>query len=299
VSAPAIYRVEHRTHYLYETRVSTSQHIACLEPRELPVQHVRQFTLAADPQPARMIRRIDYFGNILHQFQLLGPHDELSVITESLVEVGPRVTRLQPDATIAWEHARDRVARPPSAVACEVVQYAGRSAKVAVTPDIAAFARDSFPPGRPVLEGAIHLMRRIHGEFTFDPTATTPATPVSKVLTERRGVCQDFAHFQIACLRALGLAARYVSGYLLTDPPPGQPRLIGADASHAWLAIYIPDTGWVDLDPTNDLIPDQRHITIGWGRDYGDVTPLRGVLLGGASHQLLVGVSVVPMEDAP
>ena len=138
-------------------------------------------------------------------------------------------------------------------------------------------------------------MHRIHDEFRFDPSATTITTPVTRVLEERHGVCQDFAHLQISCLRSLGLPARYVSGYLLTDPPPGQPRLIGADASHAWLSVHCPRHGWVDLDPTNALLPDARHITLGWGRDYGDVSPLRGVMLGGAEHTLTVGVSVVPV----
>ena len=149
------------------------------------------------------------------------------------------------------------------------------------------------PPGRPLLDGAGALMHRIHDEFTFDPEATTP---VAKVLADRRGVCQDFAHFQIACLRAMGLAARYVSGYLLTDPPPGLPRLIGADASHAWVSVFCPANGWVNLDPTNGVRVAERHVTVAWGRDYSDVTPLRGVLPGGNEHQLVVGVSVVPLD---
>ena len=140
-------------------------------------------------------------------------------------------------------------------------------------------------------------MHRIHREFTFDPGATTITTPVTRVLAERRGVCQDFAHLQIGCLRSLGLPARYVSGYLLTDPPPGQPRLVGADASHAWLSVCCPRLGWVDLDPTNDVLPSQRHVTLAWGRDYGDVSPLRGVVLGGRAHTLHVGVSVTPAEE--
>ena len=167
-----------------------------------------------------------------------------------------------------------------------------------IAPELERFARASFPAGRPVLGGAIDLMHRIHAEFRFDPSATTITTPVTRVLAERHGVCQDFAHLQISCLRALGLPARYVSGYLLTDPPAGQPRLIGADASHAWLSVRCPHHGWVDLDPTNDVIVDRRHVTIAWGRDYGDVSPLRGVLLGGAEHTLTVGVSVVPIEAA-
>ncbi len=175
-------------------------------------------------------------------------------------------------------------------------QFAYASPYVVIAPELERFARVSFPPGRSVLGGAIDLMHRIHAEFRFDPSATTVTTPVTRVLAERHGVCQDFAHLQISCLRALGLRARYVSGYLLTDPPAGQPRLIGADASHAWVSVRCPHHGWVDLDPTNDVIVDRRHVTIAWGRDYGDVSPLRGVLLGGAEHTLTVGVSVVPIE---
>ena len=175
-------------------------------------------------------------------------------------------------------------------------QFAYASPYVVIAPELERFARASFPPGRSVLAGAIDLMHRIHAEFRFDPSATTVTTPVTRVLAERHGVCQDFAHLQISCLRALGLSARYVSGYLLTDPPAGQPRLIGADASHAWVSVRCPHHGWVDLDPTNDVIVDRRHVTIAWGRDYGDVSPLRGVLLGGAEHTLTVGVSVVPIE---
>jgi transglutaminase-like putative cysteine protease len=288
-------RIEHETRYEYESRVSTSQHVAWLEPRELPFQRVRSFDLLVDPKPARLIRRIDYFGNVVHQFELLRPHDELSVLGRSRVEVEPRRDpESGPDPP--WEQVRVWLTHTPAERATEIVQYLGRSPQVLPTPEIAAFALESFIAGRPLLEGAVDLMHRIHREFTFDPAATTPATPVSRVLVDRRGVCQDFAHFQVACLRAMGLAARYVSGYLLTDPPPGQPRLIGADASHAWVSVYVPQGGWVDLDPTNDVIVGQGHVTIGWGRDYGDVTPLRGVLLGGERHKLFVGVSVVPLD---
>lgn len=292
-------RVEHHTRYKYDTRVSTSQHIACLEPRVLPNQRVDTFELEVDPAPARLLRRTDYFGNTLHQFQLLRPHDELSVIARSRVEVEPRATA-QPDGSagnVTWEESRAWLTHAPPDLGRDVGQYIGPSPRVEESSAIAAFARDSFESGRPLFDAAIDLMHRIHHEFVFDPTATTPTTPVSRVLEDRRGVCQDFAHFQIACLRSLGLAARYVSGYLLTDPPPGQPRLIGADSSHAWLSVYVPDTGWIDLDPTNDVLVGERHVTIGWGRDYSDVTPLRGVLLGGARHQLFVGVSVSPVED--
>jgi transglutaminase-like putative cysteine protease len=289
------YQVEHKTRYVYETAVSTSHHIACLEPRELPYQHLQSFELSIDPMPARLVRRVDYFGNVRHQFQLLGPHDQLTVTAAGVIDLYPRRARAI-GGIGPWESAREWFRDPPRDAMLDVPQYLGPSPQVVIDREIEGFARESFLPGRTVYDGAIELMHRIHSGFTFDPTATTPSTPVANVLAERRGVCQDFAHFQIACLRSLGLAARYVSGYLRTEPPPGQPRQAGADASHAWVSVFVPGMGWVDLDPTNDTVVDQGHVTIGWGRDYSDVTPLRGVLLGGARHRLLVGVSVIPLH---
>jgi transglutaminase-like putative cysteine protease len=191
---------------------------------------------------------------------------------------------------------RDGAAFQPGRPCEEPAEFLFESPYVQLTPELAAFARTSFAPGRPLLAAAIDLMHRIHDEFTFDPSATSITTPVSRVLTERGGVCQDFAHLQIACVRSLGLAARCVSGYLLTDPPPGQARLVGADASHAWVSVWCPHYGWVDLDPTNAVLPDWRHVTTAWGRDYGDVSPLRGVVLGNSAHELYVGVNVAPVS---
>lgn len=292
---PALYRVEHITRYAYASVVSTSQHLAYLRPRELPRQHVHWHELEVEPRPAEAGQRADYFGNLADRFTVLRPHTELRVSGRSVVEVRPAWPRPDPAQSPAWEVLRDALAYRKSAPGHPAAQYAYASPYVAVSSDVAEFARPSFPAGRPLLVAAIDLMRRIHAEFRFDPAATTITTPVARVLAERRGVCQDFAHVQIACLRSLGLPARYVSGYLLTDPPPGQPRLAGADASHAWLSVPCPRLGWVDLDPTNDVLPDRRHVTLAWGRDYGDVSPLRGVLLGGTQHTLHVGVSVVPL----
>jgi transglutaminase-like putative cysteine protease len=202
------------------------------------------------------------------------------------------------DASAPWETVRDELCYHRGAAYDAASEFSFPSPYAATAAELARFARDSFAPERPVVEAAVHLMHRIHEEFTFDPGSTTIATPVTRVLADRRGVCQDFAHLQIGCLRSLGLAARCVSGYLLTEPPPGQPRLVGADASHAWLSIWCPRRGWVDLDPTNDVLPSHRHVTLAWGRDYGDVSPLRGVVLGGRKHTLHVGVSVTPaLED--
>jgi len=290
----AFYRIDHETRYRYASRVSTSQHVAYLRPRALARQRVHRQEISVDPPPARWTRRTDYFGNAVDQFTLLQPHTELTVRAETLVEV-IAAPPAEPGRSAPWEEARDALVYRQGVFAGEAAEYAFASPFVAVDPEMADFARPSFPPGRPLLAAAIELMHRIHTEFRYDPEATTITTPISRVLAERRGVCQDFAHVQIACLRALGLAARYVSGYLLTTPPPGQPRLQGADASHAWLAVHCPRSGWVELDPTNDLVPDRQHIALGWARDYGDVTPLRGVILGGARHTLSVGVSVVPL----
>ena len=295
---PALYQVEHQTRYVYGFPVDTSRHMACLRPRELPYQHVRSHALAIVPEPSEVNEQADYFGNTVYRFQLLRQHTELAVNSRSTVEVFPRAATVSPDASPPWEELRRALRRPAGALAMDVATFAYASPHVIRATEIAQFARASFPAGRPLLAGAIDLMHRIHDEFVFDASATNVATPVTRVLADRRGVCQDFAHFHIACLRSLGMAARYVSGYLLTDPPPGQPRLVGADASHAWAAVYCPHNGWVDLDPTNGLVVDQRHVTIGWGRDYGDVSPLRGVLLGGGDgHRLYVGVSVTPISN--
>lgn len=291
----ARYRVEHETTYRYRASVSTSQHVACLRPRSLPYQQVAWSGIEVEPVPARTARRVDYFGNLVDHFDVLKSHNELTVWGRSLVEVEPRPA---PDAddTPAWEEVQTRLAYKKGTPATDASRFAYPSPYVERDAHLEEFARPSFPPGQPILAGAVDLMHRIHAEFRFDPEATTIATPVRRVLAEKKGVCQDFAHLQIAALRSLGLPARYVSGYLLTDPAPGQPRLVGADASHAWLAVHCPEVGWVDLDPTNDVLPSQRHVTLAWGRDYGDVSPLRGVILGGAQHRLHVGVSVTPLE---
>jgi transglutaminase-like putative cysteine protease len=292
---PALYAIEHETRYQYRTRVSTSQHVAYLRPRDLISQRVHSYSLALAPEPSETSERVDYFGNCARHFTMLAPHAELCVTSRSLVEVSGRAVDLDPELSDPWEHARDALVYRKGAAVGEAAQFAYSSRYITIAPEMAAFGRDAFTPGRPLVAACLALMHRIYTEFTFDPAATTITTPVTQVLANRHGVCQDFAHLQISCMRSLGLAARYVSGYLLTNPPPGKPRLTGADASHAWVSVHCPVLGWVDLDPTNDLICDLRHITVAWGRDYGDVSPLRGVILGGTQHTLKVGVSVVPV----
>jgi transglutaminase-like putative cysteine protease len=293
----AFYRIEHVTRYRHSGGVSMSQHVAYLTPRELGRQRLLWHELDVDPMPAGRLRRIDYFGNTVDQFTILTPYDELAVAGRSLVNVTAAEPPVAFDASEPWETVRDALRHRRGEPFVDASQFSCASPYATTAPELAAFARQSFTAGRPVLAAAAHLMHRIHDEFTFDPESTTIATPVTKVLAQHRGVCQDFAHLHVACLRSLGLAARYISGYLLTDPPPGQPRLVGADASHAWLAVWCPSAGWVDLDPTNDVIPSLRHVTLAWGRDYGDVSPLRGVVLGGGGHSLRVGVSVLPATE--
>ena len=289
------YAIEHVTTYVHGGGASTSQHVAYLAPREVSSQRVIEHSVTTDPAASDETLRTDYFGNPVRYFTILTPYSRLEVASHSVIDVcrGPA---FQVETSPPWEAVRDALRYRPDVPCADATEFLFRSPYVAVAPELAAFAGTEFVPGRPVLEAAVALMRRIHAEFTFDPAATSVTTPVTRVLTERHGVCQDFAHLQIACLRSVGLAARYVSGYLLTDPPPGQPRLIGADASHAWLSVYCPEQGWMDLDPTNDVVPALRHITLAWGRDYGDVSPLRGVALGGDDHAPQVGVSVVLVD---
>lgn len=297
----AVYRIEHETRYVHAGGVSTSQHLAYLMPRTLPRQRVRSHALAITPEPASGVQRLDYFGNLVAQFTILTPYDEMRVVARSVVEVTAIEPPIALDASAPWEAVRDELSYQRGAPYEGAAEFSYSSPYVATASELAAFARESFAPERPLVAAAVDLMRRIHSEFTFEPGSTTIATPVTRVLTDRHGVCQDFAHLQIGGLRSLGLAARYVSGYLLTEPPPGQPRLVGADASHAWLSVWCPRLGWVDLDPTNDVLPSERHVTLAWGRDYGDVSPLRGVVLGGQEHTLHVGVSVTPAaeDEAP
>jgi transglutaminase-like putative cysteine protease len=298
-----LYDVEHQTRYVHAGRVSTSRHLGYLTPRMLPRQAVHRHAISIDPHPADCATRHDVFGNSVTQFSILTPYIELGVTSRSLVEVWPRSPSgqdIDPEASLAWEDVRESGVFRANAPCDEAAEFRYRSPYVELAAELADFARPALTPRRPLLAAAIGLMHRIHDEFRFDAGATSVTTPVSRVLAERGGVCQDFAHLQIACLRSFGLAARYVSGYLLTDPPPGQNRLVGADASHAWLSVWCPPYGWVDLDPTNAVLPDWRHVTTAWGRDYGDVSPLRGVVLGSADHELYVGVSVVPVHaDKP
>jgi transglutaminase-like putative cysteine protease len=285
------YRITHKTAYRYSEPASLSQNELYLHPRETARQRVHNFQLQVNPSPEYLHRRVDYFGNTVSVFMVQQPHDELVMTAESIVETAsPTVSHDL--ASPQWESVARRMAVHDRADELEAVQFVFESPLITLSDDVNAYARASFPPGKPVLAGAMDLMRRVFTEFAYDKSATTVDTPVDRVLADKKGVCQDFSHLTIGCLRSLGLAARYVSGYLETQPPPGKPKLVGADASHAWLSLFVPDLGWVDLDPTNNLIPGERHITLAWGRDYGDVSPVKGVVMGGGTHNLSVMVDV-------
>jgi transglutaminase-like putative cysteine protease len=287
-----IHHVVHVTEYLYSERVSTSHHDLHLLPRQTPEQTCLHEELEISPAPAMRRERTDDFGNRCTYVEIHEPHNNLRVTSRADVEVAPHAPL--PAASAPWESVRDGVRAGADAEARTARAFAYASPHVPASAAARAYALPSFGAGRGVVEAARELTTRIHADFVYDSGATTNATPVDEVLRLRRGVCQDFAHVQITCLRALGLAARYVSGYLVTRPPPGKPRLVGADASHAWLAVFAPGHGWIPFDPTNDLVPGEQHITVAWGRDYSDVTPVRGVVMGGGRHDLWVSVDVAP-----
>jgi transglutaminase-like putative cysteine protease len=238
---------------------------------------------------------LDYYGNQLSFFTIQEPHKQLVVEARSQVSLDPE-RRSIPPTSPPWEEVARELPEDRTAPALEAYQFVFESPRIRPSPEFAAYAERSFTRRRPLVEALLDLTARIHHDFQFDSKATNVRTPTEEVFRKRRGVCQDFAHLQIACLRSLNLAARYVSGYLRTYPPPGRPRLIGADASHAWVSAFCPGTGWLDVDPTNNLVVGDGHVTLGWGRDYGDVSPLRGLILGGRDHTLKVSVDVEPLS---
>jgi transglutaminase-like putative cysteine protease len=286
-----LYEITHTTTYDYLGDVSVSHHLLKLAPRHYFRQDCLAHNLEIFPQPGTLSVHRDYFVNVSHFVGIESPHQQLAIKSRSRVAVGLAFTP-EPLETPPWETVRSRCRDDHSGQALEAHEFTYASPLVPLGDNFHDYARISFPKERPVLDAVSDLTRRIHEDFTFDAGATTVTSPVADVFKSRRGVCQDFAHFQIACLRSIGLPARYVSGYIETDPPPGRPKLRGADASHAWVSFFCPSIGWLDVDPTNDCLPSLRHITIGWGRDYGDVSPIRGVLVGGQNQTLRVSVDV-------
>ncbi len=289
-----LYRISHRTTYEYVSAVSVGNHVACLKPRATGASRLVCNSLHIHPAPVTLSERTDYFGNSLLFFTVQEPHKELVVESKSEVLVensSAAASAISPP----WEESADALAgdRRPESLAARQFQF--ESPRIRLRPEFAAYALQSFTPRRPMREALRDLTAHIHADFRFDSKATTVRTPVEEAFRKRHGVCQDFAHVQIACLRSINVAARYVSGYLRTYPPPGRPRLIGADASHAWVSAYCRDMGWLDMDPTNDVAPTAGHVTVAWGRDYGDVSPLRGLILGGGGHTLKVQVDIEPI----
>jgi transglutaminase-like putative cysteine protease len=290
-----IYNITHRTTYRYRSPVSVGEHVACLKPRSFTHNHLLHNEFHIHPAPKAVTERVDYFGNLQLFFTVQEPHKELVVESKSKVAISvePPVGS-QPEPP--WEESTRILAHDCSPEGLNAYQFQFESPRIRLRPDFAEYARESFTPNRPMREALLDLTRRIHTDFRFDSKVTTVRTTVEEVFKKRRGVCQDFAHVQIACLRSINIAARYVSGYLRTYPPPGKPRLVGADASHAWVSAYCRGAGWLDMDPTNNVAPTDGHVTLAWGRDYGDVSPLRGLILGGGSHTLDVAVDMEPLE---
>lgn len=294
------YSISHRSDFLYSRPVAISHHLMHLTPRATEFQAVEGWSIRLSPASAIRTRARDFFGNHVEHVTIQDEHDNLVVQAEGRVEVtAAPVPNLE--TSPRWEDARlgasdvlDKVAS--DALAAQPFAYASPMTRCSL--EVVDWVRQSFPQGRPLLEGAQDLNHRIFTEFEYDTTATTISTPVDEVFKLRKGVCQDFAHLMLAGLRGLGLPARYISGYLLTYPPPGGVKLQGSDASHAWISVRVPEHGWVDLDPTNDKFTTLEHITLAWGRDYGDVSPVRGAIVGGGRHEVKVSVDVRPV-DAP
>lgn len=295
------YRIQHSTEYRYATQVQSARHLLHLSPRRCNWQQVESTLLKLEPATETRVDGVDSFGNPVSRIEFSTPHDALRVESTMTVLLTDRPWGLAIERSPLWSGVRDLLAYHAGPVDEEVrsaLVMRFESPSVRVKYELERYAEPSFPAGRSIIDATVDLMGRIHREFVYDPKATEVGTSVLEVLARQRGVCQDFAHLMIGCLRAMGLAARYVSGYLRTDPPAGQPRLVGADASHAWVAVFVPALGWVEFDPTNDCLADQRHIVLAWGRDFSDVSPIRGVIQGGGEHTLKVGVTVTPLDRA-
>jgi transglutaminase-like putative cysteine protease len=290
-------RILHHTQYGYQAPVLQAQHLAYLRPLDRNGQQVLSHRLDISPAPALRQQALDAFGNWQTFFALQSPHDRLDITADSLVRTAPPG---QLPASLAWESARDAFRYQKQIRYDPATEFVFGSPAAPKDETFVDFARPAFPPQRPLLDACRDLCRRIHTELRYETASTEVHTPAIQALTQGKGVCQDFAHIMIACLRSLGLSARYVSGYLLTQPPPGQKRLIGADASHAWVSVYN-EGAWVDFDPTNDRfgldIPGEDYVTLSMGRDFNDVSPLRGVIQGGGAHTLRVEVTVAPPEE--
>ncbi len=291
------YHIIHRTIYEYAAPVAVSHHVARLEPRPTVVQMPETFSLKILPQPVVRKARADYFGNRVCFFSIQEIHERLEITAASHVHINQQEPAA-PDDSPTWEEVGKWFRDPVAPEVIEPYQFIFDSPQAHASMELADYARESFQKGTPLLAGTLDLTRRIFKDFKYDAKATTVATPLEEVLEKRRGVCQDFAHLSIACLRSLGLPARYVSGYLRTRPPEGKEKLVGADASHAWFSVFCPRNGWRDFDPTNNLQVSEEHITTAYGRDFSDVSPVAGILTGGGQHEVKVSVNVEEVAGA-
>jgi len=298
---PVVYQVRHVTRYDYASEVLQARHWLHLRPRESAFQHVISQGLVLDPAPSEITSIQDAFGNQTVHANIDRPHSYLDVTADMKVCLQTRPT-INVKKTPSWESVREGLSysnRPRTESELEALTYRMESPQIRIKKYFGEFAQSCFGEGEPVLNGAVKLMHKVFETMTYKPGATSTATMLAEVLEKRHGVCQDYAHLMIACLRSLGLPARYISGYLRTvtlDKDKSSSSLIGADASHAWVAVYVPDSGWIELDPTNNMIVGTDHIALGWGRDFSDVSPLRGVITGGGEHKLSVAVTVVPVN---
>lgn len=290
------YRIVHRTVYDYEQAVTLCHNETHLTPRDSERQQCLDHRIEIEPAPATRAERLDFFGNPVLYFAIEEPHSQLTVTATSEVRIDNAGRQVSLQTGCSWEEVAARVQGERTEANLDARQYLMDSPLAAATAEIGEYAARSFIANRPLAAAVHDLMTRIHGDFVYDPDFTSVATPLSVVFRHRRGVCQDFAHLAIACLRSHGLPARYMSGYIQTRPAPGQKKLTGADASHAWFAVYDPVAGWLDYDPTNNQMPMDQYVTTAWGRDYGDITPLKGVIFGGGKHTTRVAVDVTPLE---
>ena len=290
-----IYQVTHRTTFTYTQPVAISHHVLRLALRTHPRQHILRSSLTIDPTPSVRSDGKDYFGNPLTHLTIQTPHSVLVVETRATVDVN-KLEPIHLDQSLPWDQVTEQLQGVTDGEILDAQQFLYDSPYVTIDDDTYEFVQECFPPGRPILAGVMDLTSRIFRDFIYEGGVTDVSTPVKDVLATRKGVCQDFAHLEIAALRSLGLPARYISGYLLTHPPEGKEKLVGADASHAWLSVWCPGLGWIDFDPTNNCIPNDEHITLAWGRDYGDVSPINGFMIGGGQHTPAVSVDVAPVN---
>ena len=302
--------ITHDTHYTYDPSVEIAQHFAHLKPADLETQRVLNSEILVSPKPAWSEENRDSYGNVCTFFSLQNRHNELFISAKSLIETSNVDCGPKPLETPPWELVREHFRYHSNTKWDPASEFLFTSPFITLRPEFAEFARANFTPGRPILDAAIDLMRRIYSEFHYVSKSTDIGTPAIEALNKRQGVCQDFAHILIASMRSIGLPAKYISGYILTNPPPGQARLIGGDASHAWASVYIPSLDankqlcqgiWCDLDPTNNRwgygVPGEDYVHLAQGRDYADVSPIRGVIHGGADHRLDVSVTVLPIHS--